>query len=137
MHLSSSTSNKIHSIILTPSVLFFAKLHYRVSNHVYGNVFMNKIIKWLSISMTTTYVLCLLNHVQQMALNPSGNVQASSICYRQHHDEFIFGYDVDEASFSRTCYHVFDHFSNESKTRRRNLNFDVLTSMGQSMRTIC
>jgi hypothetical protein len=69
MELSSSTSTKIHSIILTPFVLFFAILYYHMSNHAYGNVFMNKIIKRLSISMIAKYVLCLLNFVQQVVLN--------------------------------------------------------------------
>jgi hypothetical protein len=57
------------------------------------------------------------------SIEPSGNVRASTICYRKNPRESLFYYDVDEISFSRTYYYMFDHFSNEYKTRARNLNF--------------
>jgi hypothetical protein len=57
------------------------------------------------------------------SIESSGDVRANTICYRKNPGESIFGYDVDEISFSSTCHYMFDHFNNEYKTRARNLNF--------------
>jgi hypothetical protein len=40
-----------------------------MSNHAYGNVFMNMIVKQLSTSVMTIHVRCLLSFVQQVVSN--------------------------------------------------------------------
>jgi hypothetical protein len=59
----------MHCINLTPGVLSLVMLQYRMSNHVYGNVFMNMIVKQLSTTVLTKYVRCLPSFVQQVVSN--------------------------------------------------------------------
>jgi hypothetical protein len=56
-------------------------------------------------------------------IEPFGNVQASVICYRKDHGEFIFSYDTEETSIFRSCHYVFNYFNSESNNRARNYNY--------------